>query len=58
MNLLVVVTPPSIYQVTCQWKKGKNAGVYLSATSYGGILRALTHLYRFSGKDMDEGFKK
>ena len=32
--------------------------MYLSATIYGGIRSALTHLYHVSGNDMDQGFKK
>ena len=32
--------------------------MYLSATKYGGIRSALTHLYRVSVKNMDQGFKK
>ena len=39
-------------------KKSKNLGVYLSDTSYGGILRALTNMYCASGKDMYQVFKK
>ena len=39
-------------------KKIKNLGVYLSATSYEGICIALTHMYRASGKDMDQEFSK
>ena len=32
--------------------------MYLSTTKYGGVRSALTHMYRASGNDMDEGFKK
>ena len=39
-------------------KKSKKSGGYLSATSYGGIRSALTHLYRRSGKTMEEDFRK
>ena len=35
-------------------KKSKNLGVYLSDTIYEGILSALTHLYRVSGKYIDQ----
>ena len=39
-------------------KKSKKSGGHLSATGYGGIRSALTHLYRMSGKEMEAGFKK
>ena len=39
-------------------KKSKKPGVYLSATSSGGICSALAHLFSVSGKDVDQGFKK
>ena len=39
-------------------KKSKKSRVYLSATRYGGIRSALNHLYRVSGKYMDQVFKK
>ena len=39
-------------------KKIKKSGVYLSATIYEGIRSALTSLYRASGNDMDQLFKK
>ena len=48
----------NIFSHYMSMKKSENSGVYLSATRYGGILSALTHLYRVSGKDMDQGFKK
>ena len=32
--------------------------MYLSATSYRGIRSSPTHIYRVSGKDMDQGSKK
>ena len=39
-------------------KKSKRSGGNLSATGYGGIRSALTHLYRMCGKEMDEEFRK
>ena len=39
-------------------KKSKKSGGHLSATGYGGIRSALTHLFRMSGKNMDAEFKK
>ena len=39
-------------------KKSKKYGGYLSATSYGGVLNALTHIYHIGGNKMDGYFKK
>ena len=39
-------------------KISKNSGGYLSATRYGGVWSALTHLYCMSGKTMDGELKK
>ena len=39
-------------------KKSKNSVVYPSASSYGCIRSALTHMYRVSGKYMDQEFRK
>ena len=48
----------NIFSCYMSMKKSKNSRLYLSATSYGGIRSALTHLYRVSVKEMDQLFKK
>ena len=48
----------NIFSCYMSMKKSKNSRLYLSATSYGGIRSALTHLYRVSVKEMDKLFKK
>ena len=38
-------------------KKSKKSRGYLSSTSYGGFICALTHLYCMSGKTMNREFE-
>ena len=50
--ILLVKMTFNIFSHYMSMKSSNNSGVYLSATSYGGIRIEITHMYRVSGNEM------
>ena len=56
--ILLVKMTFNIFSHYMSMKSSNNSGVYLSATSYGGIRIEITHMYCVSGNEMYQGFKR
>ena len=57
-TILLVKMTFNIFYHYMLMKRSNNLGVYSPVTSYWGIRSAITHLYRVSGKYIDQGFNK